>query len=263
MDLQREASDAHDAPPWPACLELSNGRSYGVDLVVSAIGVDVRSAWLPVELERCPEDGGVLVDACGSLLFKFNVSGFRVRDTPAALEFVHSMLCVSCLDCCVRVRPGGCCTCASACASLGLETYSACFVSLRMYLQPQSVLSKTSLFEMPARAQGAADIGAGRVGGRRLLHSARGGAGAAVVPDAAVDAGAAHAGPQNMAASSASPVYILQLTVQVSGLKLLSKHICKIFAHHGFGGVFRHTACGKSPIFAVRITLAGNTILCL
>ena len=73
MDLQREAPDAHDAPPWPARLELSNGRSYGVDLVVAAIGVEVGSAWLPAELERCPEDGGVLVDACGPLLFKFNV----------------------------------------------------------------------------------------------------------------------------------------------------------------------------------------------
>ena len=33
-------------------------------------------------------------------------------------------------------------------------------------------------------------------------------------------------GCKNMAASPASPVYILQLTVQVSGLKLLSEHTC-------------------------------------
>ncbi len=53
-------------PPWPARLHLSSGRSYGVDLVVSAIGVDARAAWLPAELERCPDDGGVLVDACAT-----------------------------------------------------------------------------------------------------------------------------------------------------------------------------------------------------
>lgn len=68
MDLQCEAPAARDAPPWPARLELSNGRSHGVDLVISAIGVEVRSAWLPAELERCAEDGGILVDACASLL---------------------------------------------------------------------------------------------------------------------------------------------------------------------------------------------------
>ena len=74
MDLQREAPNAKPgAPPWPARLELSNGRSYGVDLVVSAIGVEVRSAWLPAELERCAEDGGILVDACGPLLLGFRV----------------------------------------------------------------------------------------------------------------------------------------------------------------------------------------------
>lgn len=45
-----------------------------------------------------------------------------------------------------------------------------------------------------ACAQGASHVSTGCVGGRRLLHCPHGGAGAAVVPDAAVDAGAAHAG---------------------------------------------------------------------
>ncbi|KAK9845833.1 hypothetical protein WJX81_003814 [Elliptochloris bilobata] len=53
---------AQGTPVWPARLDLSNGRSYSVDLVISAIGVDARSAWLPLQLERCEDDGGILVD---------------------------------------------------------------------------------------------------------------------------------------------------------------------------------------------------------
>ncbi len=64
-----KADGADAGLPWPARLHLSNGHSYGVDLIVSAIGVDARAAWLPAELERCLDDGGVLVDACASMSF--------------------------------------------------------------------------------------------------------------------------------------------------------------------------------------------------
>ena len=47
---------------WPVRVQLSNGRSYGADLVISAIGVDPNASWLPHELQREPTDGGVLVD---------------------------------------------------------------------------------------------------------------------------------------------------------------------------------------------------------
>jgi hypothetical protein len=69
-----KADGADAGLPWPARLHLSNGRSYGVDLVVSAIGVDARAAWLPAELERCSDDGGVLVDACATAPFGLAMS---------------------------------------------------------------------------------------------------------------------------------------------------------------------------------------------
>ena len=58
------------------------------------------------------------------------------------------MLCVSCLECCVRVGPGGCCTCANACASLGLGASGACFVSPRMHPQfPTGAVEKQKKME--------------------------------------------------------------------------------------------------------------------
>lgn len=42
---------------------LTNQQQHAVDLVVFATGVIPNTAWLPPELERGPDDGGVAVDA--------------------------------------------------------------------------------------------------------------------------------------------------------------------------------------------------------
>lgn len=47
---------------WPVAVDLSNGRTHEADLVICALGVVPNAAWLPKELERSLDDGGVLVD---------------------------------------------------------------------------------------------------------------------------------------------------------------------------------------------------------
>ena len=47
---------------WPITIDLTNGHSHGADLVICAIGVSPNAGWLPQELERSGDDGGVLVD---------------------------------------------------------------------------------------------------------------------------------------------------------------------------------------------------------
>ncbi len=51
-----------DSGDWPVTVELTNGHSHGADLVVCAIGVVPNAGWLPQELERSEDDGGVLVN---------------------------------------------------------------------------------------------------------------------------------------------------------------------------------------------------------
>lgn len=65
-----QASDRKDdgsqaGANWPVRVQLSNGRCYGADLVISAIGVIPNVSWLPQELQREPSDGGLLVDRHG------------------------------------------------------------------------------------------------------------------------------------------------------------------------------------------------------
>lgn len=45
---------------WPVAATLSNGQRYGVDFVVTAIGVTPAVDWVPPEVERAP-DGGLSV----------------------------------------------------------------------------------------------------------------------------------------------------------------------------------------------------------
>ena len=52
---------------YPVVVHLSNGASYGCDLVVSATGVIPDTSWLPECLER-GADGSLLVDRCLSAL---------------------------------------------------------------------------------------------------------------------------------------------------------------------------------------------------
>ena len=50
---------------WPVTVGLSNGKSYGADLVISAIGVEPNTGWLPEEVCRDKSDGGIIVDRYG------------------------------------------------------------------------------------------------------------------------------------------------------------------------------------------------------
>lgn len=54
--------DEGNEQEWPVTVHLSNGKSYGADLVISAIGVEPNTSWLPEEVKRDARDGGILVD---------------------------------------------------------------------------------------------------------------------------------------------------------------------------------------------------------
>ncbi|EIE20879.1 FAD/NAD(P)-binding domain-containing protein [Coccomyxa subellipsoidea C-169] len=58
-EVERLVTDRGD---WPVTVKLTNGHSHGADLVVCAIGVAPNADWLPQELERSEDDGGVLVN---------------------------------------------------------------------------------------------------------------------------------------------------------------------------------------------------------
>ena len=61
--------DSGEGTHWPVTVCLSNGKSYGADLVISAIGVEPNTAWLPEEIKRDPDDGGIIVDRCSLMRF--------------------------------------------------------------------------------------------------------------------------------------------------------------------------------------------------
>lgn len=54
--------DEEERQEWPVTVHLSNGKSYGADLVISAIGVEPNTSWLPEDIKRDASDGGVVVD---------------------------------------------------------------------------------------------------------------------------------------------------------------------------------------------------------
>ena len=49
---------------WPVTVKLSNGKSWGADIVISAIGVKPNVGWLPAAVQRDDADGGLVVDRC-------------------------------------------------------------------------------------------------------------------------------------------------------------------------------------------------------
>ena len=51
-----------DEEEWAVTVHLSNGKSYGADLVISAIGVDPNTSWLPEEIQKDANNGGIVVD---------------------------------------------------------------------------------------------------------------------------------------------------------------------------------------------------------
>ena len=59
---QMQGSASQEDGQWPVTVHLSNGKSYGADLVISAIGVQPNTAWLPDEIRRDEKDGGICVD---------------------------------------------------------------------------------------------------------------------------------------------------------------------------------------------------------
>ena len=56
------AGEADGETAWLVHVTLSNGKVFGADLVISAIGVKPNVDWLPDDVRRDEEDGGVLVD---------------------------------------------------------------------------------------------------------------------------------------------------------------------------------------------------------
>ncbi len=61
-EQQRVNSVGDQDAAWPVTVCLSNGKSYGADLVISAIGVEPNTGWLPEEVCRHESDGGIIVD---------------------------------------------------------------------------------------------------------------------------------------------------------------------------------------------------------
>ncbi|DBB05673.1 hypothetical protein WJX77_005847 [Trebouxia sp. C0004] len=61
-EQQRVNSLGDQDSAWPVTVCLSNGRSYGADLVISAIGVEPNTGWLPQEVRRDESVGGIIVD---------------------------------------------------------------------------------------------------------------------------------------------------------------------------------------------------------
>ena len=74
---------------WPVTVCLSNGKSYGADLVISAIGVQPNTGWLPEEVCRDESDGGIIVDryACPSLLTNKRDRSFAVDSCVCICSF--------------------------------------------------------------------------------------------------------------------------------------------------------------------------------
>ena len=64
QDERETPSGEAGQAPWPVQLCLSNGHMHSADLVISAIGVQPNTAWLPQSLPRDSSDGGILVDRC-------------------------------------------------------------------------------------------------------------------------------------------------------------------------------------------------------
>ena len=61
-DNHMQGSASQEDSQWPVTVHLSNGKSYGADLVISAIGVEPNTGWLPHEITKDAKDGGICVD---------------------------------------------------------------------------------------------------------------------------------------------------------------------------------------------------------
>ncbi|KAL0022517.1 hypothetical protein WJX79_005810 [Trebouxia sp. C0005] len=61
-EQQRVNKEGDQDGAWPVTVCLSNGKTYGADLVISAIGVEPNTGWLPEQVRRGESDGGIIVD---------------------------------------------------------------------------------------------------------------------------------------------------------------------------------------------------------
>ena len=59
---EAERQGVFDGRDWPVHVRLTNGKVYGADLVISAIGVQPNTRWLPPDIALDEEAGGILVD---------------------------------------------------------------------------------------------------------------------------------------------------------------------------------------------------------
>ena len=61
---EAEMQGEFDGRQWPVYVRLTNGKIYGADLVVSAIGVLSNTRWVPPEVELDEDLEGIIVDRC-------------------------------------------------------------------------------------------------------------------------------------------------------------------------------------------------------
>ena len=61
---EAEMQGVFDGRQWPVYVRLTNGSVYGADLVISAIGVQSHTGWLPADVSLDSDTGGVVVDRC-------------------------------------------------------------------------------------------------------------------------------------------------------------------------------------------------------
>ncbi|KAA6429030.1 MAG: hypothetical protein FRX49_01140 [Trebouxia sp. A1-2] len=79
-EQQRVNKEGDQDGAWPVTVCLSNGKTYGADLVISAIGVEPNTGWLPEQVRRGESDGGIIVDR----LMQSSVPGARIQGMFAA-----------------------------------------------------------------------------------------------------------------------------------------------------------------------------------
>lgn len=80
-EQQRVNKEGDQDGAWPVTVCLSNGKTYGADLVISAIGVEPNTGWLPEQVRRGESDGGIIVDRYACLYLLINES-----DTSIAID---------------------------------------------------------------------------------------------------------------------------------------------------------------------------------
>lgn len=61
---EAERQGVFDGRQWPVYVRLTNGKVYGADLVISAIGVLPNTSWMEPGVALDPETSGIVVNRC-------------------------------------------------------------------------------------------------------------------------------------------------------------------------------------------------------